>query len=213
MTTVMDPRSPEHQESLHAYPTLRAVAGFLGVAPSTLSRRSDLRSLSRGERDQVLMPEEVMRLAVIYRKRSLNEVAADLIDHAARSGADEAERTEAAVEAFFEARTQRDSAEEFLAQARRHLPVDLYAEVERTVRAGEGRRPKDIVGGIPQLVDEPPAKKAPATKPTRTRKQQTTTNRATSSASRKGRGLNGTRKASTDSKQDGGTGPRPHDEG
>jgi hypothetical protein len=200
MTTLMDPRSLKREESLHAYPTLRAAAGFLGVAPSTLSRRADLRSLSRGERDQVLMPEEVMRLAVVYRKRSLNEVAADLIDHAARSGADEAERTEAAVEAFFEARTQRDSAEEFLAQARRHLPVDLYAEVERTVRAGQGRRPKDIVGGIPQLVDEAAAKKAPATTPTRTRKQQTTANRTTSSATRKGRGSNTTRKASTGSR-------------
>lgn len=155
MSTLMHHRSPDRAESLHAYPTLRAAAKFLGVAPSTLSRRSDLRSLRRGERDFVLTPGEVMRLAVIYRKRSLNEVAADLIKHAAQFGTEEADRTEDAVEAFFDARAQSESVEEFLLQARRHLAAELYAEVERTVRAGDGERPTEIVGNVPRLVEQP----------------------------------------------------------
>lgn len=137
-------------ESLHAYPTLSAAARMIGVAPSTLSRRSDLEPLQRGSRDQVLPPAEVLRLAAIYRKRSLNEVAADLIDSAAEHTPADAERVEEALETFFAGHSQKGSADEFLAQARRHLPDHLYAEVEKSVRDGKGRRPEAIVGSVPE---------------------------------------------------------------
>lgn len=153
MPTRVATRSTDRAESFGGYPTLRAAAAILGVAASTLSRRADVQPLQRGARDRVLPPAEVMRLAAIYRKRSLNEVAAELIDHAAEHGPDDAERAEEAVEAFFAGRSRGESLDEFLEQARRHLPDDLYAEVERTVRKGAGERPASIVGRVPSLVD------------------------------------------------------------
>ncbi len=145
----MTTQSIDRAESLRAYPTLSAAARMIGVSPSTLSRRDDCEPLQRGSRDHVLPPAEVMRLAAIYRKRSLNEVAADLIDLGAAQGPEDADHIEDAVEAFFAGRSRGDSVEEFLAQAKRHLPSKLYQEVRKTVREGSGR-PADIVGHVPE---------------------------------------------------------------
>lgn len=48
---------------------------LLGVSASTLSRRGDLQCERMGERDKRVSAGKVMRLAVVYRKRSLGEVA------------------------------------------------------------------------------------------------------------------------------------------
>ena len=145
----MENQTLDRAESLHAYPTLSAAARLIGIATSTLSRREDCNPIPRGTRDRVLPPAEVMRFAAIYRKRSLNEVAADLIDEAAAHGSDEAARTEEAVEAFFAGRSRGESVDEFLAQAKRYLPQELYTQVASTVNDGAGRRPAAIVGHVP----------------------------------------------------------------
>src|SRR5438874_12582321 len=75
-------RAQDRSPSLQAYPNLTAAAEILGVSASTLSRRGDLATEHRGERDIVIAPADVLRLAVIYRKRSLNDVAQALLDHA-----------------------------------------------------------------------------------------------------------------------------------
>ena len=139
----------DRTESLRAHLTLSATAKLIGVATTTLSRRADCQPQARGARDLVLSPAEVMRFAAIYRKRSLNEVAAELISRAAALSAEDGERVEAAVEAFFAGQSQKESAAEFLAQARRHLPDELYAKVKRSVREGSGRLPAGIVGAVP----------------------------------------------------------------
>lgn len=122
-------------ESLDSYPNIRAAAELLGVSASTLSRRPDLRAEGRGERDRVLRASEVLRLAGIYRRRSLNDVAAALIEVAQEASPRDAERVAQEVEAFFEERTvSYERLGEFLALAQRLLPPSLYEQVERAVK-------------------------------------------------------------------------------
>lgn len=132
--------------SLLAYPTLTEAARLLGVSASTLSRRDDLVVERMGERDKRVPIGEVMRLAVVYRKRSLGEVAAGLIGRARESSPQYAEHVQEEVERFFEQKEPlvlSDGA--FLAEAERVLPSDLYEQVRRVYQASEGTRPPALV--------------------------------------------------------------------
>jgi len=150
----MDPAA-----SLQAYPNIRTAAAIIGVSPSTLSRREDMVAERRGERDRVLPTTEVLRFAAIFRKRSLNDVAQDLIDHAERTSAEEAARVEEEVEAFFEGRTISDERrDEFLALARRLLPASLYEDVQAIV-SEQGAALPDALIGYPPV---PKSDRAPA---------------------------------------------------
>jgi hypothetical protein len=125
--------------SLLAYPTLTEAARLLGVSASTLSRRNDLVVERMGERDKRVPAGEVMRLAVVYRKRSLGEVAADLIARARAHSPQHAEHVQEEIERFFEQKEPlvfSDGA--FLAEAERALPVDLYEQVRRVYQASGG---------------------------------------------------------------------------
>ncbi len=122
---------------LIAYPTLTEAARLLGVSASTLSRRDDLRAERMGERDRRVPAIEVMRLAAVYRKRSLNEVAADVVEYAEQHAPEQAATVEDQVQRFFAERRGRAPSEgAFLDEARRALPAELYREVERVYRAG-----------------------------------------------------------------------------
>jgi hypothetical protein len=146
----MDNRATDHAASLEAYPNIRAAAALIGISASTLSRREDLLAEHRGERDRVLPAAEVLRLAAIYRKRSLNDVAQDLIDHVRAESPDEAARVEEEVEAFFEGRTiSENRRDEFLLLARRLLPASLYKEVEATVTEQHTALPDALIGYPP----------------------------------------------------------------
>jgi hypothetical protein len=132
--------------SLLAYPTLTEAARLLGVNASTLSRRDDLVVERMGERDKRVPAGELMRLAFVYRKRSLGEVAADLIAHARESSPQHAEHVQEEVERFFEQKEPlvlSDGA--FLAEAERALPAELYKQVRRVYQASEGTRPPALV--------------------------------------------------------------------
>ncbi len=138
-------------DSLRAYPNIRAAAKMLDVAASTLSRRTDLVSEARGERDQVLPPSEVMRLAGIYRKRSLNDVAQDLIDLARESSPEEAARVEGEIESYFEAQTiGPDEREQFIESARRLLPPELFERIEEALDE-QGQKLPDALFGYPPV--------------------------------------------------------------
>jgi hypothetical protein len=146
----MVPASTDRTASLQAYPNLTAAAKMIGVSASTLSRRDDLVSEPRGDRDRVLRPAEVLRLTSIYRQRSLNDVAQDLIDHARNASSEDADRVEKEVEAFFESRANSDNRrDEFLALARRLLPQSLYSEVEATVSDQDVTLPDALIGYPP----------------------------------------------------------------
>lgn len=145
------PRHPDNTESLRAHPNIRAAAKMLGVSASTLSRRQDLASEHRGERDVVLAPAEVLRLGTIYRKRSLNDIARDLLEHARTAGPDEQRRVEDEIEAFFEASSgSADQREQLVTLARRLLPPDLCEQIETVLEERGGELP-DTIQGYPPL--------------------------------------------------------------
>lgn len=146
----MDHSATDRTASLEAYPNIRTTAEFIGVAASTLSRRGDLGAERRGDRDLVLRAGEVLRLASIYRKRSLNDVAQDLIDYARKASPTEASRVEEEVEAFFDGHTITDNSRtEFLTMARRLLPASLYKEVEAMVTDRQTTLPDALIGHPP----------------------------------------------------------------
>lgn len=95
------PPSRLESQSLAPYPSMSQAAQILGVAPSTLSRRPDVSCETRGYRDLALRPAEVLRLGRVYRKRSINEVAADLVALAKLAGAES--QVENECDEFFEA--------------------------------------------------------------------------------------------------------------
>jgi DNA-binding transcriptional regulator YdaS (Cro superfamily) len=129
---------------LIAYPTLTEAARLLAVSASTLSRRDDLRAERMGERDRRLPAGEVMRLAALYRKRSLNEVAADVVDYAAQHAPKQATAVEGQIEAFFAEHQAQALKGAFLDEARRALPDELYREVERVYQS-DGETPPALV--------------------------------------------------------------------
>jgi hypothetical protein len=139
-------------ESLQAHPNIRTAAEMLDVAASTLSRRADLAREQRGERDVVLSPGEVLRLGAIYRRRSLNDLAQTLIDHAEAAGPDERRRVEEEVEAFFEDNTVAAEREELVRLARRRLPPELVEEIEASF-AREANALPEMIQGYPPLPD------------------------------------------------------------
>jgi hypothetical protein len=134
---------------LIAYPTLSQAAKLLGVSPSTLSRRSDVLYEAMGARDKRLPATEVLRLAATYRKRSINEVAFDLIIYAREHAPTHVPEVEQEVERFFGLLAPPSVSErDFLADARAALPEDVYLEVERAYRAS-GSRPAPVVAVEP----------------------------------------------------------------
>jgi hypothetical protein len=140
----------EQAGSLQAYPNISAAAGMLGVSAATLSRRKDLRKLPRGERDLVIAPADVLRMAAIYRKRSLNEVAQQLLDHAERS-APNANMIEAEIEQFFEDRAPTgEEKERFRSLARELLPADLASAVEAALAQEGDVLPEAVKGWQPR---------------------------------------------------------------
>lgn len=149
------PEFAETTASLEAYPNITAAAEMLGVAASTLSRRDDLVKQGRGERDQVLSATEVLRLGAIHRKRSLNDVAQALIDHAQEASPEEASRVEQEIEEFFDANSIEAQQDELLRLARRLLPPELRKRIETTLAEEAEELPPMIEGYPPVPPSEP----------------------------------------------------------
>jgi hypothetical protein len=134
--------TPTLDISLLAYPTLTEAARLLGVSASTLSRRDDLVCERMGERDKLFPVGEVLRLAVVYRKRSLGEVAADLISRVQEHSPRDAEHVQEEIERFFEqGESPALSDGAFLIEAKRALPAELYEQVRRVYETSEGSSP------------------------------------------------------------------------
>jgi len=137
-------------ESLQAYPNIRAAAQMLGVSASTLSRRADRTAERRGERDRVLSPAEVLRLASVFRRRSVNDVAQALLDHVSATAPDEVTRVEEEIEGFFEAHTVAEQRDELRRLARRMLPPSMCEQIDSVLDQEAGELP-DIIQGYPPL--------------------------------------------------------------
>lgn len=140
-------------DSLEAYPNLSVAAEMLGVAASTISRRPDLEAEGRGERDRVLAPAEVLRLARIFRKRSINQVAQALLDHAEEFGTDAKAQAERQIEEHFEAYSVEAQINELRALARKMLPPELAEQVEKSLERPAGEMPTLVEGYLPLAED------------------------------------------------------------
>jgi hypothetical protein len=143
------PAGTPESGSLRAYPNIAAAAKMLGVSASTISRRADLARQTRGERDVVLAPREVLRLARIYRQRSVNEVAQDLLDHAENVDAGERPAVEAQVEEHFGEWTSEVEREQLLWLARRLLDPETASSVEAQLGGVAGEQVSYIQGYQP----------------------------------------------------------------
>lgn len=147
------PTRDEAPEKLAAFPSLRRAAEIIGVDPATLSRRKDIvdRIEPRG-RERLFPPALTLELAAYYRKRRLTAVASDLIDLAVEDAPDYVDEIEHEVDETLGQLTRQprqSQAVAFLAEARRSLPPDLFAQVEN---AYEAHLP--VSGGTAYLGDE-----------------------------------------------------------
>ena len=138
-----------------AYPNLTEAARIIGISPSTLSRDRDARPIEAGRRDKVFTASHVLDRASVYKRRSLNEVAQDLIDHAAKHSPASAAAVEEEVEAFFARRPlPEDDSARFLADLERVLPPELFKTMKAIYNATEGRESGDIVSNISSEEEE-----------------------------------------------------------
>lgn len=131
------------QISALAYPTLSQAAAMLSVAPSTLSRMPDVAIIAAGARDRRLPAAEVVRLAQHFLRRPIDDIAYDLIEyareHASRYESAITAEVDEAVAAFYE-RTPAPSLADFLRDAKRYLPEDVFHAVADAVAATTPRQ-------------------------------------------------------------------------
>jgi hypothetical protein len=123
-----------------AYPTLRDAAVMVGVTAPTLSRLPDLHYIQAGGRDHRVPANEVLRLTQHFRRRSLEEVAFQLIAYCK----EHAPAAESAVTAQVDEELSRSyqespepSLEDFLRDARKLLPPSLFNQVARAALADD----------------------------------------------------------------------------
>lgn len=147
----MQARESDETRSLNAFPNIRAAARMLGVAASTLSRRADVHPRARGERDRVLLASEVLRLASIFRRRSVNDVAQDLLDYAREHAPQDAGSVAEEIEQYFEDAALGESArEQLLTLAHRMLSPVLCERIEAELKTSNSALP-DVIQGYPPL--------------------------------------------------------------
>jgi hypothetical protein len=116
---------------LAAYPSLSEASKIIGVAASTLSRRGDIRFITRGNQLRV-PPHEVIRLNRYYRRRTDYEVGGALQQLADARSPAHADSVEERIQAAFEGiPAALLSVDDFLKEARKGLPKKLYLEIER----------------------------------------------------------------------------------
>lgn len=125
------------------WPNQRETAEMLGISESTLSRRTDLDFETAGHARHY-RPTTILQAGAIYKRRSLNELAAELIAFAQKNGGEEyAEQVRAEVDEFFANRPGVPvDRERFLKEAQRALPRRLFREVQRAFDQGVTEEPE-----------------------------------------------------------------------
>jgi hypothetical protein len=145
-----------------AYPTLREAAAMIGVTPPTLSRLPDLRFLAAGGRDHRVPAAEILRLTRHFGRRSLDEVAFQLVDyckaHAPRDMAAVEAEVDETTSALYRAATP-PSIDTFLRDAQRLLPKPL---LEQVIQATRGHPPEASGAHSPRRTAATVSRKAAA---------------------------------------------------
>jgi hypothetical protein len=122
---------------------------MLGVAPSTLSRRTDLVTQRAGAQELRVSPGTVIRLARLYRRRVVDEVGFALVAHATEHAPERVAAVENEIDRTLAVTGPPSSVapEAFLQAAEAYLPPELY---ELVVNAVTGAGPsRGVVGEEP----------------------------------------------------------------
>jgi hypothetical protein len=134
--------SPRSNAAVSGWPSLRRAAEMIGVDVSSLSR-TDL-PVERWGREKRLAPSVVLSRAAYYNRRPADEVAAELVQCALdQSSPEVVELVELEIDAALQSlrATAPEVGPDWLEEARRALPPDLYEEVEATVRGAQRIHP------------------------------------------------------------------------
>ncbi len=129
-----------------AYPTQGAAALMLGVNESTLSRH-DVERIKSGKAKHI-PARQVLELArTRYRNRLVSEVAFDLVEYANVHCAKHAGLVEQEVDAFLRKLRQPEAdRQEWLAQAKKYLPAELYVQAAAAVQETRGDPRGSLIG-------------------------------------------------------------------
>jgi hypothetical protein len=133
------------------YPSLRKAAEILGVNASTLSRR-DLDVIEMGAQTR-LSARTVMEEAAYFNRRDRNEVAAELVELAEEQAPEVVDAVEAEITDYLQERERAAGPTrpegEWLAEAERFLPHDLFERVRRVYEQAEVGSPRSLSGPAP----------------------------------------------------------------
>jgi hypothetical protein len=130
----------EHVRSL---PTLSQAAAFIGVDSGGMSRivRSlGIEPLAWGRRDKHLEAVQVLQVARVAQRASLEEVAGSIVEWTEKNHPEALERTTAQIDGFFAGlpRPTATPAEQFVAELHTALPERWACKAEEIWRAHAG---------------------------------------------------------------------------
>lgn len=126
-----------------ALPTLSQAAKFIGLDTGGMSRivrTLGVEPLRWGRRDKHLEAAQILQIARVAQRASLEEVAGSILDWTERNHPDAVTQTTAEIDAFFAGLPQPSAtpADEFLAELRAALPPRWASKAEEIWRAHAG---------------------------------------------------------------------------
>ena len=138
-TAAVQPRS----DRLRSLPTLSQAAGFIGLDTGGMSRAVRALGLEPqrwGRRDKHLAVAQVLQVASVAQRASLEEVAGSILEWTEQNHPDALEQTTAEIDAFFAALPPPAAtpAAEFVAELRAALPPRWADKAEEIWRAHAG---------------------------------------------------------------------------
>ena len=133
--TIAQPRA----DRVRSLPTISQAARFIGLDTGGMSRAVrafDIEPLRWGRRDKHLEVAQVLQIAAVAQRASLEEVAGSILEWTERNHPEAVDRTSAEIDEFF-ARLPKPSAtpgDEFLAELHAALPQRWASKAEKIWR-------------------------------------------------------------------------------
>jgi hypothetical protein len=130
-------------DRVRSLPTLSQAAGFIGLDTGGMSRAVRALGIEPqrwGRRDKHLEVAQVLQIAQVAQRASLEEVAGSIVEWAEQNHPDALAQTTAEIDAFFAALAPPTAtpADEFLAELRAALPRQWAEKAEEIWRAHAG---------------------------------------------------------------------------
>jgi hypothetical protein len=128
---------------IRSLPTLSQAAGFIGLDTGGMTRTVralDIEPQRWGRRDKHLRIAEVLQIARVAQRASLEEVAGNILEWTEQNHPESVERITAEIDEFFAQLPQPTAtpADEFLAELRAALPQRWAEQAEKIWRAHAG---------------------------------------------------------------------------